>query len=75
MLDGVLIGAGDGRYLALAGLIALIAYVPAALIVGAPARGLVWLWAAYGWYVTARIAHPALADPRRRVATNGGDLG
>ena len=55
VLDGVLIGAGDGRYLALASLIALIAYVPAAVAVEHAAAGLVWLWAAYGWYVTARM--------------------
>jgi Na+-driven multidrug efflux pump len=55
VLDGVLIGAGDGRYLALASLIALVAYVPAAIAVEQAAAGLVWLWAAYGWYVTARM--------------------
>ncbi|HET9650243.1 MAG TPA: MATE family efflux transporter [Microlunatus sp.] len=55
VLDGVLIGAGDGRYLALASLIALIAYVPAALAVQRSDAGLVWLWVAYGWYITARM--------------------
>ncbi len=55
VLDGVLIGAGDGRYLALAGLIALLAYVPAALVVQHTGAGLVWLWVAYGWYVAARM--------------------
>lgn len=50
--DGVLIGAGDGRYLALAGILTLVAYVPAACAVshfapgGAP--GMTWLWLAYG---------------------------
>jgi putative MATE family efflux protein len=55
VLDGVLIGAGDGRYLALASLIALCAYVPAAVAVQQAQAGLVWLWVAYGWYVTARM--------------------
>lgn len=55
VLDGVLIGAGDGRYLALASLLALAAYVPAALLVQHGQAGLVWLWIAYGWYVTARM--------------------
>ena len=55
VLDGVLIGAGDSRYLALAGVLALIAYAPLALIVGARHSGLVWLWAAYGGYVVARL--------------------
>ena len=55
VLDGVLIGAGDSRYLALAGVLALIAYAPLALIVGARHSGLVWLWVAYGGYVIARL--------------------
>ncbi|MFZ5871745.1 MAG: MATE family efflux transporter, partial [Actinomycetota bacterium] len=52
VLDGVLIGAGDGRYLAVAGLLTLAAYVPFALAVLALApggrAGLVWLWVAFG---------------------------
>ena len=38
VLDGVLIGAGDGRYLALAGLLSLLAYVPLALTVRCAGR-------------------------------------
>ncbi len=52
VLDGVLIGAGDGRYLAVVGLATLAVYVPAALAVRAWApegtAGLVWLWIAFG---------------------------
>jgi putative MATE family efflux protein len=55
VLDGVLIGAGDGRYLALAGLIALLAYLPLALAVRAQDAGLGWLWAAYGGFMAARM--------------------
>ncbi|MET0692482.1 MAG: MATE family efflux transporter [Propionibacteriaceae bacterium] len=55
VLDGVLIGAGDGRYLALAGLIALLAYVPMALTVNWLDAGLLWLWVAYGGFMTARM--------------------
>jgi Na+-driven multidrug efflux pump len=55
VLDGVLIGAGDGRYLALAGVIALLAYAPLALLVADQRGGLVWLWIAYGGYITARM--------------------
>ena len=55
VLDGVLIGAGDGRYLALAGLIALLAYLPLALVVRAQDAGLGWLWAAYGGFMAARM--------------------
>lgn len=43
VLDGVLIGAGDGRYLALAGTLVLIAFAPAALL----ATSLTWLWVAF----------------------------
>ncbi|MDN5893092.1 MAG: MATE family efflux transporter [Nocardioides sp.] len=49
VLDGVLIGAGDGAYLAWAGLAVLIAYAPVALLV----PGLVWLWAAFGFVFMA----------------------
>lgn len=55
VLDGVLIGAGDGRYLALAGTIALVSYVPLALLVSRQGVGLVWLWGAYGVYMMARM--------------------
>ncbi|MBO9556194.1 MATE family efflux transporter [Cellulomonas sp.] len=51
VLDGVLIGAGDGRFLAWAGVVTLAVYVPFALAVRvwAPggAVGLAWLWAAF----------------------------
>ncbi|MFB9376065.1 MATE family efflux transporter [Kineococcus gynurae] len=61
VLDGVLIGAGDGRYLARAGLLTLLAYLPAAGAVGLlvePGRaGLVWLWIAFaGLFMAARLA-------------------
>jgi len=51
VLDGVLIGAGDGRYLAAGGLVVLAVFAPlAALAVAvAPAgHGLAWLWVAFG---------------------------
>jgi Na+-driven multidrug efflux pump len=59
VLDGVLIGAGDGVYLAGAGVITLVAYLPAAAAVAvwAPggALGLVWLWVAFaGVFMGAR---------------------
>jgi len=56
VLDGVLIGAGDARYLALAGGIALACYLPLALTVYGTGAGLVWLWAAYTGYMVARLA-------------------
>jgi putative MATE family efflux protein len=74
VLDGVLIGAGDGRYLALAGLVALLAYVPLALLVQQRGAGLVWLWAAYGAFMLARLATLALrarTDAWLRVGAAG----
>lgn len=59
VLDGVLIGAGDARYLALAGVLNLVPYVPALVLVALFARGgpagLAWLAAAFfGVYMLAR---------------------
>jgi len=54
VLDGVLIGAGDGAYLAWAGLAVLAAYAPVALIVGSAGAGLTWLWVAYVVFIAAR---------------------
>jgi len=45
VLDGVLIGAGDGVYLAWAQLVTLALFAPAAWLVGG--SGLTWLWAAF----------------------------
>jgi putative MATE family efflux protein len=59
VLDGVLIGAGDAKYLALAGLVNLAAYVPmlaAVALLEAPGQAaLGWLWAAFALgYMAAR---------------------
>lgn len=59
VLDGVLMGAGDARYLARIGTIILIAYLPAISAVAwwAPqgATGLGWAWAVWTfWYMTLR---------------------
>jgi hypothetical protein len=55
----VLIGAGDAKYLALAGVVNLAAYVPLLLAVSLSgaggAAGLGWLWAAFALgYMAAR---------------------
>ena len=51
LFDGILIGAGDGRYLARAGVVSLAVYAPPALAVAylAPpgSAGLVWLWVVF----------------------------
>jgi putative MATE family efflux protein len=59
VLDGVLIGAGDGRYLAAAAVAQFVAYLPLTLLVAttAPrgAAGLAWLWAAFaGGFMAVR---------------------
>jgi Na+-driven multidrug efflux pump len=46
VLDGVLIGAGDGTYLAWAGLAVLAVYTPVVLLVGALGGGVVLVWVA-----------------------------
>jgi Na+-driven multidrug efflux pump len=55
VLDGVLIGAGDGRYLARAGVITLLAFAPLALTVMWAGASLVWLWWAFVGFMTARL--------------------
>lgn len=61
VLDGVLIGAGDARYLALAGALNLVPFLPALWIIAAAGvngvGGLIWLAAAFfGVYLLARLA-------------------
>ena len=55
VLDGVLIGAGDGVFLAWAGLLVLAVYAPLALVVQRFDAGLTWLWIAYGGFIAARL--------------------
>lgn len=70
VLDGVLIGAGDGVYLAVAGVVVLLAYTPLALAVGWTDAGFTWLWVAYGGFMAARLAtlwHRQRADAWLRL--------
>ena len=60
VLDGVLIGAGDGRYLAIAGGINLVPYLPCLVLIAVlhptGAAGLAWLAVAFfGVYMLARL--------------------
>ncbi len=60
VFDGVLMGAGDGRYLALAGVVNLVPFLPVLAIVGwlhpTGSAGLVWLAIAFfGVYMSARL--------------------
>ena len=55
VLDGVLIGAGDQDYLALAGLATAAVFGVAAAFVHARHGGLVALWVAYSVWLVARF--------------------
>jgi putative MATE family efflux protein len=55
VLDGVLIGAGDQDYLALAGLAAAAVFAVAAAVVIAEHAGLVALWLAFSLWLVARF--------------------
>jgi putative MATE family efflux protein len=56
VLDGVLIGAGDLDYLAVAGLATLAVFVAAVALVVSSGAGLVALWFAYSAWMLARFA-------------------
>src|SRR5690606_12719503 len=56
VLDGILIGAGDMRFLAWAMAGAAAVFVPAALAVAGLDAGIGWLWAALGLLMTVRAA-------------------
>ncbi|WP_112245200.1 MATE family efflux transporter [Kribbella monticola] len=64
VLDGVLIGAGDGPYLAVAGIIALLLFAPLALSVQWFDRGIVALWWAFGGYMLLRFLTLTLRERR-----------
>ncbi|GAA0940304.1 MATE family efflux transporter [Actinocorallia libanotica] len=53
VLDGVLIGAGDMKYLAWAGVLTLAAFLPAAHL--ASGHGIAVLWLALGWWMLVRL--------------------
>jgi putative MATE family efflux protein len=67
VLDGVLIGAGDGTYLAVAGVLQVLLYLPMTLAVVRLAphgtTGLVWLWVAFsGGYLLFRAVFLGLRE-------------
>ncbi|WP_326666883.1 MATE family efflux transporter [Streptomyces canus] len=55
VLDGVLMGAGDGSYLAKAMILTLVVFAPVALLVPALGGGLTALWAAMTLMMTVRM--------------------
>jgi putative MATE family efflux protein len=56
VLDGVLIGAGDMRFLAEAMIVAAAVFIPAALLVLALDAGIGWLWASLGLLMATRAS-------------------
>ena len=54
VLDGVLIGAGETRYLAGAMIVATVAFLPGAIVVATAGTSLVALWWALGVFLVAR---------------------
>ena len=65
VLDGILIGAGDLRFLAWAMAGAAAVFVPAAAAVAALDAGIGWLWAALGLLMVTRAGHAGRALHRR----------
>ncbi|TDB93872.1 MATE family efflux transporter [Actinomadura sp. 7K534] len=55
VLDGILIGAGDGTYLAATTLLATIVFLPAAIAAYRAEAGLIGLWTAIGLWMAARL--------------------
>lgn len=72
VLDGLLIGAGDGRYLAWAGIVTLAVYTPVAILL-AP-WGFTWLWVAYAAFMLARLVTLGLRERSDRWMVLGAAL-
>lgn len=56
VLDGVLIGAGDLRFLAGAMVVAFVVFLPAAVLAGTAGGTLAWLWGAITLLMVVRLA-------------------
>nr|WP_208382381.1 MATE family efflux transporter [Microbacterium ulmi] len=77
VLDGVLIGAGDAKYLAIVGVLNLVPFLPALLVVAlthpTDAAGLAWLSVVFfGVYMLARLATLGLRVRGTTWTTAGG---
>jgi putative MATE family efflux protein len=71
VLDGVLIGAGDGRYLAYASALAAVVFVPVAWAVAYWSLGLSALWWAITLWMAARVVTLALRERGRAWLVTG----
>lgn len=72
VLDGVLIGAGDGAYLAWGGLAVLLAYAPLLLLVDGAALGWVWVVFGAGFMGGRAVVLVLRARGRAWMVTGGG---
>ena len=73
VLDGLLIGAGDLRYLAGAMVVSFVAFLPCALAVLALGLGIGWLWAALIVFMVARMVTLGVRWAGDRWAVTGAD--
>jgi MATE family, multidrug efflux pump len=71
VLDGILIGAGDSRYLAAAMAGATLLYLPMVGLVSALDGGLIALWAAFSLWVVARLVGMGARFATDRWAVTG----
>jgi putative MATE family efflux protein len=71
VLDGVLIGAGDQDYLAVAGIVALAVFCAAATLTVTSGHGLVGLWLAYAIWMIARFVTLTLRARSSRWLVTG----
>jgi putative MATE family efflux protein len=71
VLDGVLIGAGDLRFLAGAMVAAFAVFLPAAVLAGTVGGTLLWLWGAIALLMVARLAAVAWRFAGRAWAITG----
>ncbi len=71
VLDGILIGAGDSRYLAAAMGVATLLYLPLVGLVSALDGGLIALWAAFSLWVVARLVGMGARFATDRWAVTG----
>jgi hypothetical protein len=71
VLDGVLIGAGDLRFLAGAMVAAFAVFLPAAVLAGTAGGTLLWLWGAVTLLMVARLVGVGLRFAGRRWTVTG----
>ncbi len=71
VLDGVLIGAGDGRFLAAASVATMLAFLPVAWLVASTGSGLDALWWAIALWLTARCVTLAVRERGAGWAVTG----